>query len=78
MEMIQQRATSFPLIGVFFLVIAIFSGASSVPFQVHLPLKTPFLKLSWRQLNMLPFLIVMAAVQTFFDKKFKFKDVANW
>lgn len=27
---------------------------------------------------MLPFLMVMAAVQTYFDKKFRFKDVSNW
>jgi hypothetical protein len=27
---------------------------------------------------MLPFLIAMASVQTYYDKKFRFKDVMNW
>lgn len=27
---------------------------------------------------MLPFLIIMASVQTYYDKKFKFKDIMNW
>jgi hypothetical protein len=75
--MVQNRVQSLSLVGFVFLAIAIFSSAASVPFQVHLPLKTPFLKLSWRQFNMIPFLALLAGVQTYFDKEFKFREILH-
>ena len=36
------------VIGVVCLVLAVITGAGAVPLQVHLPLKSSFLKISWR------------------------------
>ena len=66
------------VVGVLLITIAIVAAAASIPFQAALPLKSPFLKLSWRQMNMLPFLFAMAAIQVYLEKDFSLKSVFKW
>ena len=48
---------------------AVVSGAAAIPLQVHLPIKSSFLKLSWRQLCMIPFLWGSAIAQLYITKE---------
>lgn len=55
---LNNSINKFSILGIVCLVLAVVTGAGAVPLQVHLPLKSSFLKLSWRQMSMLPYLWV--------------------
>jgi hypothetical protein len=59
------------------LVITVTIGGSSTPLSSNLPLKSPVLKLAWRQINMFPFLLVASLIEVFFYKDFRFRDIIN-
>ena len=50
------------------IVVSLVSTASILPFSVALPMKCTYLKLSWRNMNMLPFLLIMSAIQIYTSK----------
>lgn len=70
---INHPATKVSVIGIICIFLAVVTGAAAVPLQVHLPLQSSFLKLSWRQLSMIPYLWVAGAVQMYFEKDFSIK-----
>lgn len=59
------------IIGYLFLLVVIISGASFVPLGVNLDVSNPLMKVSWRVMNMLPFLLVGGVLQAKRSRFFK-------
>lgn len=60
----RSRQNKFwQLVKVLMLVLTIVLGASCTPLTTVLPVEAPILKLTWRQLNMLPFLFIGAGIE---------------
>ena len=43
-----SKATKISIVGIVCLVLTVVTGALAIPLQLHLPLNSSFLKLSWR------------------------------
>lgn len=61
MEIFENRvgASNKMVIGFIFLFVVIISGAAFVPLGVNLKIPNPLLKVSWRVMNMVPFLAMV-------------------
>ena len=59
-EKIQKPSYNFSLIGTVILVLVVVATAAILPFSIVLPLETVFLKVSWRNCNLIPFLVLLA------------------
>eukprot|EP00347_Sterkiella_histriomuscorum_P015110 403358284 len=56
---VSQVSYRFSMIGFIWIIVSVVTTAAILPFSVALPLKSTLLKLSWRNMTMIPFLFVM-------------------
>jgi len=65
------------LIGYLFLIVVILSGASFVPLGVALDVSNPMMKVSWRVMNMIPFLGLVGILQALKERDYKLRNIFN-
>jgi hypothetical protein len=63
------------MLGCFFLSIAMIAGAAILPINMKLPIENTILKITWRLINMMPFMIIFAIIQIKTDQTIKFKTM---
>ena len=58
-----MASKSIWLIGFPNLVITVVTSASILPLTINIQIENPYLKLLWRNITMVPFLIVMSCIE---------------